>query len=65
VVRPDQETQGSVRLVRTVGSEVKKELGKGQLQQLFEIGILGLRGFSASDYYILNLYGNPRMLGDT
>lgn len=49
----------AIRLVRTIGAEVSKELGKTQLRQLFEIGILGLRGFSPSDYYVLNLYRDP------
>jgi hypothetical protein len=48
----------ALRLLRTVGGDVKKELGKSRLRQLFEIGILDLRGYSASDYYVLGLYKN-------
>lgn len=46
----------ALRLVRTVGAEVNKEFGKSQLRQLLEIAIIGLRGYTASDYYVLNLY---------
>ena len=46
----------ALRLVRTVGAEVMLEHGKSQLRQLFEIGLLGLQGYSASDYYVLGLY---------
>lgn len=51
----------AIRLVRTVGAEVSTEFGKSQLRQLFEIASLGLRGFSASDYYVLNLYRDPSL----
>jgi hypothetical protein len=46
----------ALKLVRTVGTEVKQAFGKSRLRQLFEIGLIGLRGYSASDYYVLGLY---------
>jgi hypothetical protein len=50
----------ALKLIRTVGAEVKNETGKSQLKQLLEIGLLGLHGYSASDYYVLGLYRDPR-----
>jgi hypothetical protein len=32
--------------IRRVGSEVRREVGKGRLRQLLEIGLLGLRGYT-------------------
>lgn len=53
----------ALKLVRTVGTEVSNQFGKSQLRQLLEIGILGLRGYSASDYYVLALYKDPSQAG--
>lgn len=47
------------KLIRTAGSEVTQDLGKSRLRQLIEVGVLGLRGYSASDYYVLGLYRDP------
>lgn len=55
-----QRRRKALRLLRTVGAEVSREHGKGQLQQLIELGLLGLRGYSASDYYVLGLYRDYR-----
>lgn len=44
------------RLLQTVGAEVSKAHAKSRLRQAYEIGILGLRGYTASDYYVLKLY---------
>jgi hypothetical protein len=55
--------QKALKLVRTVGAEVKREIGKSQIRQLLEIGILGLRGYSASDYYVLRLYNDYTQAG--
>jgi hypothetical protein len=46
----------ALRLVRTIGSEVTDDFGKSRLRQLIEVGLLGLRGYSASDYYVLGFY---------
>src|SRR3546814_6006150 len=46
----------ALRPVRTMGPEVSQDFGKSRLRQLIEVGLLGLRGYSASDYYILGLY---------
>jgi hypothetical protein len=43
-------------LLRTAGAEVKADLGKSQFRQLLEIGVLGLKGYRAADYYQLGLY---------
>src|SRR3546814_9582 len=39
-----------------MGPEVSQDFGKSRLRQLIEVGLLGLRGYSASDYYVLGLY---------
>src|SRR3546814_4588234 len=44
------------RLLRTAGAEVKADIGKSQFRQLLEIGVLGLKGYRAADYYQLELY---------
>lgn len=46
----------ALRLVATVGTEVSRQYGKSKLRQLFEVGILALRGYTVLDYYFLNLY---------
>src|SRR3546814_10055959 len=40
----------------TAGAEVKADIGKSQFRQLLEIGVLGLKGYRAADYYQLELY---------
>src|SRR3546814_490 len=49
----------ALELVRTAGAEVAADLGKSQLRQLLEIGVLGLKGYGAADYYLLGLYNDP------
>ena len=49
----------ALRLVRAVGPEASEACGKSRFRQLIEVGLLGLRGYSASDYYVLGLYRDP------
>src|SRR3546814_18876054 len=44
------------RLLRNAGAEVKADIGKSQFRQLLEIGVLGLKGYRAADYYQHELY---------
>ncbi len=53
----------ALRLLRTVGAEVAREHGKSQTRQLIELGLVGLRGYSASDYYMLGLYKDASQAG--
>lgn len=48
--------QEALKLLRTAGAEVKADFGKSHLRQMLEIGMLGLKGYGAADYYLLGLY---------
>lgn len=51
--------QEALRLLLTAGAEVKADFGKSRWRQLVEIGLLGLKGYGAADYYLLGLYKDP------
>lgn len=51
----------ALQLLRSAGAEVEADFGKSRWRQLLEIGLLGLKGYGAADYYLLGLYKNPRL----
>jgi hypothetical protein len=46
----------SLKLINSAGAEVRADFGKSIPRQMLEISLLGLRGYSAADYYLLGLY---------
>jgi len=49
----------ALKLLLTAGAEVKADFGKSRCRQMLEIGVLGLKGYGAADYYLLGLYKDP------
>lgn len=53
---PLRKRKEALRLIREAGPEVRADFGKSIPRQILEISLLGLRGYSAADYYLLGLY---------
>lgn len=49
----------ALRLLDTAGAEVRSDFGKSKTRQFVEICLLGIKGYSAADYYLLGLYKDP------